>query len=204
MSTSPSKDLGQLTLGGLPDLPLTNISVTVPNLNIPLPKKLASGSATGNTTSTSDAVTNAAVKNSSECYIPQNCTVGQAQGAAAWWTVPITSWNYPGSDTLNASVYDKITILDSGTGLMTLPNEVAQGFAAAFDPPGVLNSTYNFHVVNCNATIPDFGVTIANVTFTVDKRDLIYYGFSQYLAPGQCVSSIVGSSAVGDIALNLL
>ncbi|WWC61538.1 uncharacterized protein I303_104122 [Kwoniella dejecticola CBS 10117] len=205
MSTNATKDLGQLTLGGLPDIPLTNTTVTVPNLNTPLPKKIAPASSEGNTTTTSDAINATVITNVSECYIPQNCTVGQPQGAATWWAVPVTSWNFPGSEKLNSSaISDAVTILDSGTGLMTLSNDVAAGFAAAFEPPAVFNSTYSFYEVECNATIPDFSVTIANVTFTVDKKDLIFAGFSEFLEPGKCASSIVGSAAIDDLQLNLL
>ncbi|OCF37318.1 hypothetical protein I317_06502 [Kwoniella heveanensis CBS 569] len=206
-STAPVKDLGQLTLGGLPDIPLSDVSVTVPNLIEPLPKKLAPASGNHNTTSIpNDTDADAAIiSDTSECYIPENCTVGQTQGASTWWAVPVTSWNFPGSDKLNASaVYDAVTILDSGTGLMTLPNDVAEGFAAAFDPPGVFNSTYSFYTVDCNATAPEFSVTIADVAFTVDKTDLIYAGFSEFLEPGKCASSIVGSAAIGGLQLNLL
>ncbi|WVF69100.1 hypothetical protein IAT40_003874 [Kwoniella sp. CBS 6097] len=204
-STGPTQDLGQLTLGGLPDIPLSDISVTVPNLIMPLPKKLAPASQDGNTTDTSNPTNGTVISDTSECYIPQNCTVGHVQGASKWWAVPVTSWNFPGSDKLNASaVYDAVTILDSGTGLMTLPNDVAEGVAAAFDPPGIFNSTISFYTVDCNATAPDFSVTIADVTFTVDKKDLIYAGGSEYLEPGQCASSIVGSAAIGGLQLNLL
>jgi hypothetical protein len=58
-----------------------------------------------------------------------------------------------------------------------LPNDVAAVFAAQFDPPA--NLTTNpltgrpGYVVQCNATAPEFQVTLGGKTFSIDPRDQI-------------------------------
>lgn len=64
-------------------------------------------------------------------------------------------------------------ILDTGTTLNYVPTDVADAFAAAFDPPAKFSEDEGLYVTTCNATIPLFTVDIGGTTFTVDQADNI-------------------------------
>ncbi|KAJ3851420.1 aspartic peptidase domain-containing protein [Lentinula lateritia] len=65
-------------------------------------------------------------------------------------------------------------ILDSGTTLDYVPTDVADAFAAAFDPPAIKDNDFGVYTVVCTATVPEFTVTIGGVTFTVDPADNLF------------------------------
>ncbi|KAF9059666.1 hypothetical protein BDP27DRAFT_1371259 [Rhodocollybia butyracea] len=44
-------------------------------------------------------------------------------------------------------------------------------FAAAIDPPAIMDGDSGIYVTSCNATVPEYTVNIAVVTFTVDPAD---------------------------------
>ncbi|EME88060.1 uncharacterized protein MYCFIDRAFT_26346, partial [Pseudocercospora fijiensis CIRAD86] len=64
-------------------------------------------------------------------------------------------------------------IVDSGTSLCYVPNDVASGTAAAFDPPATYDSSFGAYFVDCNATVPIFGVGIGKKIFYVNPADLV-------------------------------
>ncbi|KAF7345601.1 Acid protease [Mycena venus] len=89
-----------------------------------------------------------------------------------WYTVDVQSYTFPGSTGLPTASNN--TILDTGTTLNKVPAPVAAAFAAAFVPPAAFNADFGLYLVDCNATAPEFRVTIGGTTFTIDTRDQIW------------------------------
>ncbi|KAJ7861691.1 acid protease [Mycena olivaceomarginata] len=104
-------------------------------------------------------------------------TIAESKRQFFWYTLPIDSYNFPGSENVpearNASLGNGTTILDTGTGVNLVPAPVAAGYAAAFDPPAelVTVSGLTFYAAQCNATVPQFSVTIGGQAFSMDPRD---------------------------------
>ncbi|KAJ7087075.1 acid protease [Mycena epipterygia] len=88
-----------------------------------------------------------------------------------FYTIDIEAYTFPGSKGVVTA--NKNTILDTGTTLNFVPTAVAAAYNAAFKPPAVLDEDFDLFVVACNATVPEFGVTIGGKTFTIDARDQI-------------------------------
>lgn len=65
------------------------------------------------------------------------------------------------------------TIVDSGTTLMYVPDDVADAVAAAFSPAATWDSATDYYYVNCNARAPVFGVAIEKKVFYVNPVDMI-------------------------------
>ncbi|KAJ7808610.1 acid protease [Mycena olivaceomarginata] len=88
-------------------------------------------------------------------------------------TVPIQT--FPGSETVVTASNN--TILDSGTTVNLLPDDVAAVFATRFNPSATLiTNPLNdrpIYIVECNATAPEFRVTLAGKRFSIDPRDQI-------------------------------
>ncbi|KAJ7493834.1 acid protease [Mycena latifolia] len=64
-------------------------------------------------------------------------------------------------------------ILDTGTTLNFMSTDVTAQYNAKFQPPAVLDEDAGLYIVDCNATVPEFGVKIGGKTFTIDARDQI-------------------------------
>lgn len=76
-------------------------------------------------------------------------------------------------------------IIDSGTSLCYVPNEVADGLAEAFDPPAEYDETYDIYSVDCNATAPVFGIAIEQKVFYMNIQDLVLE-----IEEGQCILGV--------------
>ncbi|KAJ6508181.1 acid protease [Mycena sanguinolenta] len=88
-----------------------------------------------------------------------------------FYTVEVESYTFPGSD--KVVTMNNNTVLDTGTTVNYFPSPVAAAYAAQFSPPAVEYPDTGLYTVACNATVPDFGVTIAGKTFPINKRDQI-------------------------------
>lgn len=77
-------------------------------------------------------------------------------------------------------------IVDSGTTLIYLPDRVADYVASLFQPPATFNTNSQLYLVNCTATAPRVGVTVAGKTYFISTDDLMNRG-----------SGSVGGAAVG-------
>lgn len=64
-------------------------------------------------------------------------------------------------------------IVDSGTSLMYLPDEVALAAAEAFNPAASWDPSSDAYFVDCNAKAPVVGVAIDNKIFYVNAQDMI-------------------------------
>jgi len=86
-----------------------------------------------------------------------------------YYTVDVGSFSFAGNRKAFGGTNN--IILDTGTTLAYVPTEVANAFAAAFDPPAVIDEDEGVYVTLCSATVPEFTVEIGGVTFTVDPAD---------------------------------
>lgn len=113
----------------------------------------------------------------------------------AYYTLQVDSFNFPGSGSLNTKT--PLTILDSGTTLIYVPDAVANAFNKHWSPPAKYSKSQGAFVVDCDATAPYFSVTIGGKTFTTTPADLIYPSGTA----GQCISSVLrgGSDQNGDV-----
>jgi len=109
-----------------------------------------------------------------------------------FYTVDVDAYTFPGSDKLETN---GTSILDTGTTLLYLPENVAYGLAAAFNPPANYSSDSEAFTVNCNATAPAFSVVIGGVDFNVTAADLIL--------PADDTDCITGFSIGGNDSLIL-
>lgn len=88
-----------------------------------------------------------------------------------FYTVDVDSYTFPGSDKVVTA--NNSTVLDTGTTVNFFPSPVAAAYASQFSPPAVVDPNTGLYTVACNATVPDFAVTIGGKTFPIDKRDQI-------------------------------
>ena len=86
-------------------------------------------------------------------------------------------------------------IIDSGTSLCYIPEDVAAGVAAAFNPPATYDDSVASYYVDCDAKAPIFGVSIAKKIFWVNSADMIVA-----LGEGTCVLGVQPNSG----GLNIL
>ncbi|KIK51004.1 hypothetical protein GYMLUDRAFT_266014 [Collybiopsis luxurians FD-317 M1] len=87
-----------------------------------------------------------------------------------YYTVDVESMSFTGNTQVFGTTND--IILDTGTTLNYVPTDVADAFAAAFDPPATWDDDFGLYVFSCgNSTVPEFTVNIAGTTFVVDPED---------------------------------
>ncbi|KAJ4500466.1 aspartic peptidase domain-containing protein [Lentinula lateritia] len=86
-----------------------------------------------------------------------------------YYTVDVESMSFTGNKKVFGTTNN--IILDTGTTLDYVPTQVADAFAAAFDPPAVKDEDEGVYIVVCSATVPEFTVNIGGVEFTVDPAD---------------------------------
>ncbi|KAJ3995078.1 aspartic peptidase domain-containing protein [Lentinula boryana] len=89
-----------------------------------------------------------------------------------YYAVDVERMSFTGNDVVFGTTNN--IILDSGTTLDYVPTDVAEAFAAAFDPPAIKDDDFGVYTVVCSATVPEFTVTIGGVTFTVDPADNLF------------------------------
>ena len=89
-------------------------------------------------------------------------------------------------------------IIDSGTTLVYLPNDVATAITAAFTPPGAFDPDTSLTYVSCTAIPPVVGVSIGRKIFYINPVDMI-----AQVNNTACISgvqpSMSGLSLLGDV-----
>ncbi|KAJ6457398.1 aspartic peptidase domain-containing protein [Mycena vitilis] len=88
-----------------------------------------------------------------------------------YYTIDVESYVFPGST--KVSTASNNTIVDSGTTLNLVPSKVAKAYNAQFEPKATLDKESGLYLVDCNATVPAFSVTLGGKSFPVDARDQI-------------------------------
>ncbi|GAB7337919.1 hypothetical protein MBLNU457_4305t3 [Dothideomycetes sp. NU457] len=108
--------------------------------------------------------------------------------------------NVKTSTKVNLLDQNSVAIVDSGTTLLYAPDDVARDIALAFDPPGTYDIYLGYIIVECNATVPTFGIAINRKMFYVNPLDLVLE-ISQNL----CISGVQpagdGMAVLGDVFL---
>ena len=118
----------------------------------------------------------------------------------AFSSSPNTQFNpYPNNNPRKRNlVANGTVIVDSGTSLVYAPNSVADGVAAAFNPPASYDSDTDAYYVACDAIPPVFGIGIGKKIFYVNPLDMIVPS-----AEGQCISGVQpnngGLTLLGDV-----
>lgn len=87
----------------------------------------------------------------------------------------------PNSTSVNA-------IVDSGTTLVYVSEELAQEVTEAFEPPGAKNEDTHWFEVACDSRPPDFGVSINGKIFLVNPEDMI-----MRTGADTCISGVQGT-----------
>ena len=88
----------------------------------------------------------------------------------AWYVTSVDGFSYTGAP---AAAGKGQYVVDTGTVPVIIDKENADRFNALFDPPGWYNETIGGYFVQCNATAPELGVSIAGVSFQTNAKDLI-------------------------------
>lgn len=103
--------------------------------------------------------------------------------------------------TFNGTEMDNVgqMLLDSGTTVNMLPQELANKIVAAYDPPGAQLSDGSSYAVYCNATPPELYVTIGGLEIETEAESMILPLTNQN---GVCLAGIgagtKGSFILGD------
>lgn len=91
-------------------------------------------------------------------------------------------------DPRNANRSSVNAIVDSGTTLVYLNDDLAEAVAAAFDPPGGLDESLGLYTVPCGAKPPIFGASIGGKVFAVNPEDM-----TLQIDENTCMSGIQGN-----------
>lgn len=101
-------------------------------------------------------------------------------------------------DPTNPNSTTAVAIVDSGTTLVYISDELAAEVTAAFTPPGFLNEDTGRFEVACNAIPPLFGVSIGGKIFNTNPDDMVL----QYDVD-LCISGVQGNGGglwiLGDV-----
>lgn len=92
-------------------------------------------------------------------------------------------------DPKNANSSSVNAIVDSGTTLVYLSDELAEAVAKAFDPPGGLDEGSKLYTIPCGAKAPIFGASIGGKLFNVNPKDMVLQSDEN-----TCMSSIQGNN----------
>ncbi|KAL2127460.1 hypothetical protein VTI74DRAFT_10695 [Chaetomium olivicolor] len=85
-------------------------------------------------------------------------------------------------------------IVDSGTTLNYLPEQLADAINASFDPPAVYMWMYGAYFTSCDAIVPDVAVVMDGTKFYINPVDLIYRTLVDPLT-GLCMTSIASGGS---------
>lgn len=140
---------GVLSLGGIPDVPRSPYYASTPILPV-------------------------GVNSTTGALVYQYYTIdidGYAFSADASTQFNTQGTNNPRKKALVGNGTD--TIVDSGTSLCYVADDVVAEVAAAFSPPAEYDDSAGAYFVDCAAKAPIFGVSIAKKIFYINKLDLI-------------------------------
>ncbi|KAI5462149.1 aspartic peptidase domain-containing protein [Mariannaea sp. PMI_226] len=92
------------------------------------------------------------------------------------------------------------SVVDTGNAWNQVPAQIAAEVNAEFSPPAQFSKDLGIYLVECNATAPQFGVTIGKQTFWHEAVDLI----QQDPSTGVCYSVIMPEAEGEGISLSFL
>jgi hypothetical protein len=166
---------GLLTLGGIPDIPFAPSWITVPILPV--------------------GVDSTTLENVYQFYSVTVDGFSISSDPSAMFASVAEARQNPrktalrgNSDRTKPNITSAIAIVDSGTTLVYLSDDLAAEVAAAFDPPGFMDEDTGQYEVFCNSTPPIFGVSIGGKVFNTNPGDLVL----EY-EEGLCISGVQGN-----------
>ncbi|KAI7146712.1 acid protease [Hortaea werneckii] len=165
---------GVMALGGIPDIPHSPVFVSTPI--IPVGVNLSSGAAVY------------------EFYtiVIDGFAVSANQGTI------FNSYNNDNPRKTSLLRNQTEAIVDSGTSLLYIADEVAEAIATSFDPPAIWDYDHDVWAVQCDAVPPVFGVGISSKIFYVDGLDM-----KVQVSEPDCISGIQpnfgGLTILGDV-----
>jgi len=124
---------------------------------------------------------------------------GYNHSVPAYYTTSST-FKFPGSKSINTTT--PRIILDSGTTLIYLTDEIATEYNKHWNPPAQFVKEDGIYFVDCNAKAPSLTVVIGGVDFEVDSRDLIYSATDG--VSNDCISSVVPGDSLGATSVSIL
>lgn len=71
------------------------------------------------------------------------------------------------------SASNTVSLVDSGTSTLSLPDRVFRSVIKAYSPAAKFNKEVDDFLVSCSATPPALGVKITGEMFTIDAKDMI-------------------------------
>lgn len=129
-----------------------------------------------------------------------------------FYSIPIDGWAYssrsdaifdlrgtgnPRYTTVDKTEVDEV-IIDSGTSLNYLPEDVVRKVAALYSPPADYDPAYGLYTVSCSAKPPLFGVAISKKVFYINPVDLVIQAGDNI-----CVTGVQGNGGgyviLGDV-----
>ena len=131
--------------------------------------------------------------------LPEELTGGVEQITLMALSVDGLSWASPANGSLETSSQSFQAVVDSGHNMNLIPATQANAINTAFDPPAILDEETELYMVDCDAKVPKFGITIGSTTFWHEKQDMIYE-----VRDGTCYSSVGATGEDGGLALNFL
>lgn len=173
MSRDPNY-AGVLALGGIPDVPISPYFVSVPIKPV------------GVNASSGDIVY--------EFYT----IIIDGFAFSSTPNAQFNPYNYPNNLKTTLSGNGTNSIIDSGTSLIYIPDNIASAVNNLFSPPGTYDEDTLTWEVDCDAIPPTFGVSIGQKVFYVNGGDMILQN-----GPSTCISGVQanlgGLTILGDV-----
>lgn len=148
---------------------------------------------------------------SSTPIVPVGVNTTSGQLVYEFYTIVVDGFAYSASESTQFNPYNNNNpqktalaengtqaIVDSGTSLLYVPDDVATAVAGLFSPTGTYDDVNSVWQVECNATAPVFGVGIGSKIFYVNALDLILQ-----TSETECISGVQpnfgGLTILGDV-----
>ncbi|KAI6839594.1 acid protease [Hortaea werneckii] len=165
---------GVMALGGIPDIPHSPVFVSTPI--IPVGVNLSSGAAV---------------------YEFYTIVIDGFAVSADQETI-FNSYNNDNPRKTSLLRNQTEAIVDSGTSLLYIADEVAEAIASSFNPPAIWDYDHDVWAVQCDAVPPVFGVGISSKIFYVNGLDM-----KVQVSETDCISGIQpnfgGLTILGDV-----
>ncbi|KAJ6521574.1 acid protease [Mycena vulgaris] len=127
--------------------------------------------------------------------------VGQSAHNYFFYAVDVQAYTFLGSSPLTAR---SAVILDTGTTLNLIPDDIAAAYHAQFKPKAQYDAEDNLYIVDCKAKAPAFSVTIGGKAFTIDPRDQVIPGGTDDQGNVVCISGTTNIGQIGPGGLSVL
>ena len=131
-------------------------------------------------------------------HITPNVTGGVTQ--LSFWSATVDNVVYGCSNVTNVTSSEPFQgMFDSGNPTIALPYDLPTSINALFVPPAIQPAIISDPwYVDCNATAPEFAITISGQSFWVNRQDMVIE-----LGEGLCQSAVISSDVGGTFFTNI-